>query len=152
AWICRRCDFRSRVPSGHVGTAAFGRPDATLVSDPWRSTIWSTTDHRPVLLGRHLGCGVWTGVAQAAGISDVVPWTGTWHRGGIGRSFHRSIKHGFAGVTRFGCYCVCALIPNQRMLGIWRRPDLAIADAAGSIQAGLHFPAMTGAAAGRRGP
>jgi hypothetical protein len=135
--ICRCRDFRARIPPGHVGTAAFPWPNAALVSDPWRSTIWSATNHRPVLLGRRLGRSVWAGAAQAAAVSDVGPWIGTRHRCGIGRLVHRPTDQGFARRRWLGCYGVRALISDQRMLGNWRRFDLAIAEQTGSVETGL---------------
>src|SRR5271156_5561139 len=138
ARICCCRDFCSRVPSGHVGTAACDRPDAALVSDRWRSTIWSATDHQPVLLGRRLGCRVWTRATEPAGIvPDVGAWIGTWHCGGIGRPVHRPTDQRFAGGWWLGGHGVCPLISDQRVLGNWRGPDFASGNETGPIETGL---------------
>jgi hypothetical protein len=116
------------------GTAASVRPDASPVSDRWRSAIWGASNHRPMFLGRCLGCCVWIGSAQATGIAcNVGPWTWTRNCGGIGWPVHRPAHQGPAGSWEPVGYGVCALVSNQRVLGNRRGGAVAAAIAAGSI-------------------
>ncbi len=60
-----------------------------------------------------------------------------WHCRGIGWPVHRPADQGIAGGRGLGGHGVCAFISDQRVLGHWRRADIAAAEQERPIETGL---------------
>ena len=106
--------------------------------------FWSAADHRPVLLGWRLGCGVRIGSAEAVwAVSDVGVWIRTWDCSRSGWPVHRAAYQGFAGGRGLVGYGTRALISDQRILGNWRGLAVTAPGAAKSIDTRLSLSCTT---------